>query len=115
MTKDNFRTMEFEDWAERYNPDVNHLDPDASFQDENGIGIMFETFGSELEYVLKIANTEPNRVWTYMDGDEGTFIGNGYHLVNRIGYFITEKPCDFEFMEVPIDSYDEYEDEEDDE
>lgn len=114
-TKDNFRFMDLDKWFEEYKPVVNHLESNASFQDENGVGVMFETFGAELEYVLSIANTEPDRVWTYMDGDEGTFIGNGYHLVNRIGYFITEKPCDFDFVDVEVDYYDDYEDEEGDE
>jgi hypothetical protein len=109
----NTNTLTFEDWMQKYKPMVNHLDSNASFQDENGVGIMFETYGKELEYVLSIANTEPNRVWTYMDGDIGTFIGDGYHLVNRIGYFITEVPNEENsFVEVSIDEYEEYEDEE---
>jgi hypothetical protein len=86
--------MNFEEWQSRYCPIDNHLDDNASFQDENGNGIMFETFGDELQYVLDIANTEPNQVWTYIDGDQGTWITNGYHLVNRIGYFITAVPYD---------------------
>jgi len=108
----NTNTLTFEDWMQKYKPMVNHLDSNASFQDENGVGIMFETYGKELEYVLSIANTEPNRVWTYMDGDIGTFIGDGYHLVNRIGYFITEVPNEENsFVEVSIDEYEDYEEE----
>ena len=103
----------FEDWEYKYKPLLNHLDDNASFQNEKGEGIMFETFGDELQYVLKIANSEPSRVWTYVDGDEGTWITNGYHLVNRIGYFITELPYDDKggtepFLDVQVDSYDEY-------
>jgi len=110
--------MNFEQWLCRYNPVNNHLDDNASFQDENNNGIMFETFGDELQYVLDIANTEPNRVWTYVDGDDGTYVTNGYHLVNRIGYFITAVPYDDEggtkpFMDVQVDSYDEYDPDED--
>lgn len=110
--------MNFEDWEYKYKPVLNHLDGNASFQDEQGNGIMFETFGDELQYVLKIANSEPNRVWTYVDGDEGTWVTNGYHLVNRIGYFITAVPYDDKggtepFMDVQVDSYDEYDPDED--
>lgn len=105
-------TMTFEEWLDRYKPVPNHLDSNASFQDESGSGIMFETFGEELEYVLSVANTEPRRVWTYMDGDDGTFVGDGYHLVNRIGYFITELPSEEGvFIEAQVDTYEEYEDE----
>jgi hypothetical protein len=102
-------TMTFEEWLSKYKPINNHLDSNASFQDEAGNGIMFETFGMDLEYVLSIANTEPQRVWTYMDGDTGTFVGDGYHLVNRIGYFITEVPCEMDtFIEAQVDTYEEY-------
>ena len=80
----------FESWVEEFNPVINHLDDNASFQDEDGVGIMFETYGDELEYVLLQDN---HNVWTYMDSDEGgTIICAGYHIVGRIGYFITQKP-----------------------
>lgn len=108
----------FEEWLEKYQPVDNHIDNNASFQDENGNGIMFETFGDELQYVLSIANSEPNQVWTYVDGDDGTYVTNGYHLVNRIGYFITSVPYDDSkepFLDVLVDLYeeDEYDPDED--
>ena len=104
----------FEEWLEKYQPVDNHLDNNASFQDENGNGIMFETFGEELQYVLSIANSEPNQVWTYVDGDDGTYVTNGYHLVNRIGYFITAVPYDDSkepFLDVLVDEYEPDEEE----
>lgn len=79
-----------EDWFEFYKPVVNHLDPNASWCDEYGSGVMFETFGVEVRYVLQ---AKDNHVWTYMDADDGSLIVlAGYHWVNRIGYFITELP-----------------------
>jgi hypothetical protein len=106
--------MTFEEWVEKYKPIPNRIDDNASFQDENGVGIMFETYGEELDYVLEIANSQPNRVWTYMDGDEGTFIGDRYHLVNRIGYFITAVPCEEDtWVQVSIDTYEEYDEDTD--
>lgn len=82
--------MEVNEWIEKYRPVNNHLDDNASWQGEDGAGIMFETFGEELDYVLSIAKSDPECVWTYVDGDEDeTLIISGYHLVNRIGYFIT--------------------------
>ena len=100
--------MTFEEWLDKYQPVDNHLDNNASFQDENGNGIMFETYGDELQYVLSIANSSPNQVWTYVDGDDGTYVTNGYHLVNRIGYFITSVPYDDSkepFLDVLVDEY----------
>jgi hypothetical protein len=77
------------DWEATYKPISNHLDDNASFQDENGVGIMFETYGDELEFVQSV---DEHRVWTYVDSDLGTDILAGYYFVNRIGYFVTEVP-----------------------
>lgn len=85
--------MEFAKWSDEFKPLTNHLDPDASVDDGNG-GIMFETYGAELDYVLSMAETKPLHVWTYMDAKDYPIVCEGYHLVNRIGYFITEKPAE---------------------
>lgn len=54
---------------------------------------MFETFGKDLETVRTTAQQEPNRVWTLLDCGAQQIITPGMHHVNRIGYFITERPC----------------------
>jgi hypothetical protein len=84
--------MTFEEWDEAHKPVVNHLSDSSSFDDGNG-GVMFETYGNELDHVLSVANTSPRNVWTLIDGDQAACIVNGYHLVNRIGYFITKHPA----------------------
>lgn len=76
--------MEIEEWDKIYSPVKNHLDENASFG-----GVMFETYGDELQFVLSQPH---NNVWTYIQGDNGTYIIAGYQLVNRIGYFITNTP-----------------------
>lgn len=84
-------TMELERWAETFKPIQNHITADSSFGGE-----MFETYGDDLEYVLTLVRQGfdgAGMVWTYVDGDGGTFIVEGYQLVNRIGYFITEVPA----------------------
>jgi len=54
-----------------------------------------ETYGEEYDHVAAIGHNEPNRIWTYIDDEEGnTCIVNGWAFVNRIGYFITQKPYD---------------------
>lgn len=86
--------LSVEEWEHHFKPMVNHLDENASFNDGNG-GIMFETYGAEYDHVAAIGHNEPNRIWTYIDDEEGnTCIINGWAFVNRIGYFITEKPYD---------------------
>ena len=81
--------VDIEQFDKEFVPLHNPIDPDASLD-----GAMFETYGKELEYVLKWSNNPltENRVWTYIDGDDGTYIISGYHLVNRIGYILTENP-----------------------
>ena len=77
--------INFETWEEKYKLLKNHLDDNASYD-----GKMFETYGKELEFVKKQDN---NKIWTLVDEEnEEMWILSGYHLVNRIGYFITEIP-----------------------
>ena len=88
---DNFIEMSFEEWVEAYKPIYNHIDKNASFQDDSDNGLMFETYGDEVEFVK---SQSPDKIWMYGDGDDGgSYIWNGWHIVNRIGYFVTEVPC----------------------
>lgn len=81
-----FKELDFDLWVETYKPIKNHIDSNSSFD-----GTMFETYGDEVEFVR---NANPLCIWTYGDGDDsGSYIWNGYHFVNRIGYFITEVPA----------------------
>jgi len=81
----------------------------------------FESYGEDYEKVMAVYNTDPSRVWTLIESDSlydqgcescdfaedeeahdacdcrhtGTlWISSGLHFVNRIGYLITEEPCD---------------------
>ena len=67
----------WDEWAEKYKP----VGPEDNQ--------MFETYGADLQTVL---GTHPKYVWTWMQGDMSDIISAGYHLVNRLGYFITEVP-----------------------
>ena len=81
-----------EEWFDKFKPIANHIDDNASFQTEDGVGYMFETYDDELKFVQ---SQEPNRIWTYCDGDDrGTYIFQGMRIVNRIGYFVTAVPFD---------------------
>jgi len=46
-------------------------------------------------------------VWTWVDGDDGSWIISGFHYVNRIGYFITEKPYTGEVYAIQVDLYED--------
>ena len=80
-----------EEWFDKFKPIPNHIDDNASFSDGDN-GYMFETYDEELAFVK---SQEPNRIWTYCDGDDrGTYIFEGMRIVNRIGYFVTTVPFD---------------------
>jgi hypothetical protein len=93
----------------------NHLDDNAGFS-----GCLYETFGEELDYAFEMSKT--NRVLTVIECDADydediiddgsdeyyektrglTYYVTGFHLVNRLGFLILDKPYEFEF-EVKID------------
>ena len=103
---------EFDAWEANYKPIKN---PFAQKQQGKFIEDKFETYGEELDYVRSIADTEPRRVWTLVDGADGNlYIVDGYHLVNRVNYFITKEPLEGDgFMEVPYYIFEESEIEDD--
>jgi hypothetical protein len=94
-----------DEFYEKYKRVKNHLDDNASWD-----GCLYETFGDELQYCFELAKKE-NRVWTIVECDEIDFDGDddddddddeiyeptcfyilsGFHYVNRIGFFVTEK------------------------
>jgi hypothetical protein len=98
--------QELEKWDAKYKPQDNHFDGADKF----------ETYGRDLDYVRSVHDIDPKRVWTLVDGDDGNlYIVDGFHLVNRINYFITEVPFEGTFLEVPYCIFDEQEEEEDEE
>jgi hypothetical protein len=101
---------QFEAWEAKYQPIKNQY---TQKQEGEFIEDKFETYGDDLEFVLSVCKTDPRKVWTLVDGDDGNlYIVDGYHLVNRINYFITKKPLEGDgFMEVPYYIFEEQEDE----
>ena len=82
-------------WIKTYKPMPNHLSKNAgwSFENNEGEGSLFETYGPEYDYVKSMV--EKNRVWTLVDGDNGReVVVAGHAFINRTGYFITEEPWD---------------------
>lgn len=89
--------MNYDDWFHYYSPVKNNFDPNASFD-----GYLFETYGEELSYVKAQVN---GAIWTIIQGDdEKLYLTPGYHLVNRLGYFV----CNVSFK-FPEEEYDKHE------
>jgi hypothetical protein len=100
--------MTYDYWVDNFKPIKNTVSkyPDDSL-------IHFETYGEEVEFVKQAYEKDPKTIWTEVDGDSGTYIVAGWHFVNRINYYITEKPWDDEYTEIPTWCYREAEADED--
>ena len=72
--------LSIEEFENEYKPIQNHFREDEETD-------LFETYGEELEFVLKQPN---NKVWTLVDSDSGLIIEAGCHLCNGVHYFVTE-------------------------
>lgn len=86
--------MQYESWFESYKPIDNEIIEDAPFE-----GKMFETYDDEVAFVSK---QEPAHIWTLVEADDEMYIIAGWHFVDRMGYFITEKPFANPLIEVVV-------------
>lgn len=80
-----------------YQPRNNHLHPQALFE-----GKMFETLGAELAYIRQQPSAQ---IWTLVEGDDypRPTLLSGFHVTNRLGYFLTDKPVSAgQQIEVPL-------------
>ena len=75
------------EWLDTYTPIANPIA--IGGPEHEGEMIMFETYGEELDTVRA---AKPECIWTLIECDECQVISKGFHLVNRIGYLITEEP-----------------------
>lgn len=84
----------FEKFQELYEPEYNQIVLQQTNTNDYNIedlasfgGIMYETYGEELEYV----KSQPkDKIWTIIDDEDNLYIISGFHLVNRIGYVISQ-------------------------
>ena len=102
-------TMDEYTWFDKYKPIPNTVP--GGTQGQCGLavgneGYMYETYGPDLAFVQKIRIAESHCVWTQTEEDGVCIIQNGYHHINRMGYFITEIPfipsTTASYLEVPL-------------
>ena len=87
ITKVEDESVEIQGWnafLEKYKPEYNHINGNTDEYNH-----AFETYGAEVEYVKSKPN---NHIWTRVQGDMSDLIVTGYHLVNRLEYYVTEVP-----------------------
>ncbi len=70
-----------DEFENKFSPISNHLNGDESTN-------YFETFGEELEFV----KSQPiNKVWTITESEDKLYIANGFRIVDRFAYLVTEE------------------------
>lgn len=90
-----------EEFYDKYVPKTNHIllaDKDDNI-DETDIapfgGKLYETFGPEYDYIRSMSMNDETKkhIWTIVENDDETFSAiAGFHIVNRYGFMITERP-----------------------
>ena len=96
-----------EQFYERYTPQINHILWDKYKDIYEGTpttqeditsfgGGMYETFGSEVDYVITMA--VKGHVATIVDEDGDMYIYSGFHRFNRMGYLVLDKEIEQEFI-----------------
>lgn len=83
MTKDVIQ-LTYEEWIEAFRAVKNPVNPDASFD-----GYLIDTSEEELVW---LAGQNRAKIWTLLETDGALHISEGWHFVNRLGYFVTEVP-----------------------
>ena len=92
---------EYMEWAMKYRPKYNHFEKEILFD-------MFETYGEQKQFVH---DHHASQVWTLVEAEGNLYICQGFHHVNRMGYFIASVP----FIDGNKDEYlDTFNDDEED-
>lgn len=85
--------MQRDEWAAKYKPQEFSFGSDSGFHEnleENGVA--FTRIGKRQPEFGEVVKADPNKVWTELEVDGLSYIVSGYHVVNSVGYFITEVP-----------------------
>jgi hypothetical protein len=89
LEEDGQKFMTWEKWQEVYQPIHNPRNTDEGLW-----GCLFETHGEDVQY-LQEHEPKENVFWTLVDNDPNSSCVEllpGVHAMNRLGYFITQKP-----------------------
>lgn len=79
--------MSTTDWFNQFEPIQNPYD------DQGWNHALYDTNGPSYAAIEAQLKTGEAHVWTLLDCDGKLVISNGWHYVNRMGYFITKQPA----------------------
>jgi hypothetical protein len=96
-------------WRDKYQPVTNPRGTkhwDEGIIDDWMTRCAFDTIGEDKEWMVKNDITN-DYVWTWQEFDGDWILSQGYHMANRLGYFVTENPHNKkDLTEVVITDYD---------
>jgi hypothetical protein len=76
--------LTFTEWVDKYNPELNTMESDASFN-----GTLFSCEGAQLGHV---SETHPKRIWTYREDHHGNkIIVKGFLMDGAMGFFLCDR------------------------
>lgn len=83
------RKSDYDIWFERFKPETIE-----SLETEDVSPRMYETYGEDLKIVCHTADNNHKKLWTLLDCDGELYLSPGFHIVNRLNYFICENNWD---------------------
>ncbi len=67
--------------------------PVENFEHDQGVFQFDANDENDSNFLQFMSNNHPNHIWTRIDGEDGYIYNiNGWHIVDRIDYVITEIP-----------------------
>ncbi len=85
--------MQKSEWIAKYKP------KEFSFGSESGVhvnthedGVTFTRIGKSQPGFGEVVRAAPDVIWTELEVNGLSYISSGFHVVNAVGYFLTESP-----------------------
>jgi hypothetical protein len=92
--------MDLVGWFDTFRPRENPSNHGYEIDDVN---FMFETYGDDLSEIVRVKNNSDGQlIWTLVEFESGEFLIEGFHHVNRIGYFIASVPWSSGLINIPF-------------
>lgn len=74
------RKSDYDIWFDKYKPILVE-----SLETEDKSPRMYETYGEDIKLIKLVSS---NHIWTLLDVDGKLYLCPGFHIVNRINYFV---------------------------
>ena len=100
------RIINEDDWVEEFKP-LPAITPGSGYDYGNGCTLVDGHSEIDRDY---LKGCDPKTVWTVVSGD-GDAILPGFHVINRLGNIVTEKPWTDDIDEIELEDLSDDEEE----